>query len=187
MKTAELNRLEKIGKGDAVAMKTFFNDYSDCVYRYVLSRRYDELLAADIVSDVMLEVWRKPQHYNGSCEVSTWLIGIARYKLLEQFRRDRRHEHDDLDESIPDPEPIGETIVAAARNADWVAKCLEKLTEFQRDILHMAFYEELSYVDMAQSMDVPVGTIKSRLFHAKESLRNCLTRITQGAIAHEYI
>ena len=118
--------------------------------------------------------------------MSTWLIGIARHKLIDHYRRERRHEHDELDEGATDPQPVSEQLVAAAQHADWVKHCIEGLGGLQRDIVHLAFYSDMAYPEIAEVVECPVGTVKSRMFHAREALRQCLERLAGEDAAHAF-
>lgn len=166
--------LEGIVNKDEQAMRHFYNQYSDQVYSYVLSRCGDTFIAWEILNEVMLDVWRQAESFQGRSKVTTWLIGIARHKLVDHYRKENRHQHDFLDEAIPDPTPISEQVLETAQQSEWVKSCINKLVGVHREILHLTFYSDLSYHEIADIIDCPVGTVKSRMFHARELLRRCL-------------
>lgn len=179
--------LTAVAAGDEKAMQRFFNRYANDIYRYVMGRCGDASLAGDILNVVMLEVWRQADRFDGRSKVTTWLIAIARHKLIDHYRREQRHRHDELDEAIPDPTPASEQMVAAAQNADWVKHCIEHLGDLQRDIVHLAFYADMAYPEIADIIECPVGTVKSRMFHAREALRRCLDQLAGGDAAHVFL
>jgi RNA polymerase sigma-70 factor (ECF subfamily) len=178
--------LTAIVAGDEKAMQQFFNRYANDVYRYVMSRCGDSPLASDILNLVMLEVWRQADTFQARSKVTTWLIGIARHKLIDHYRREKRHIHDELDETMPDTTAISEQLVTAAQNADWVKHCLEHLGQRQREIIHLAFYADMAYPEIAKIIECPVGTVKSRMFHARQALRDCLNKLAGGEAAHVF-
>jgi len=186
MSDSDSDLLAAIANGDEKAMQTFFNRYANDVYRYVMARSSDTALAGDILNIVMLDVWRQADRFQGRSKVTTWLIGIARHKLIDHYRRERRHDHDELDESTSDPQPVSEQVVAAAQHADWVKHCIEGLGAMQRDIVHLAFYADMAYPEIAEVVECPVGTVKSRMFHAREALRQCLERLAGEDAAHAF-
>lgn len=178
--------LTGIVAGDEKAMRQFFNLYANDVYRYVMSRCADSNLAGDILNLVMLEVWRQADAFQARSKVTTWLIGIARHKLIDHYRREKRHVHDELNETIPDNAPVSEQLVGAAQNAKWVKHCLDNIGRTQREIIHLAFYADMAYPEIAEIIECPVGTVKSRMFHAREALRRCLDKLAGGEAAHVF-
>lgn len=178
--------MTRIAAGDEKAMKQFFDQHADTIYRYVLTRCSEESIAAEILNEVMLDVWRKPHTYEGRAKISTWLIGIARHKLLDHYRRNKRHDADELDDAMEDDSPTAACAINAQQHANYLHECLDKLTSNHKEIVHLAFFEDMAYPEIAEIAKLPVGTIKSRIFHAKEKLRQCVQRLTQGEIANEY-
>lgn len=175
-----------IVRGDEKAMQVFFNQHANEVYRYVLGRCGDATVAGDILNTVMLDVWRQAERFQGRSKVSTWLIGIARHKLIDHYRKERRHEHDELDAALEDTTPVSEQVIDAAHHADWVRHCIDRLGDLQRDIVHLAFYADMAYPEIAEIVDCPVGTVKSRMFHAREALRRCLEKLAGEDTAHAF-
>jgi len=179
-------QLTAIAAGDEKAMREFFNQYANNVYHYVMSRCSDTTLASDIVNQVMLEVWRHADSFQQRSKITTWLIGIARHKLIDYYRREQRHGHDELDEKTVDSAPVSEQIVTAAQNANWVKHCIENLARNQREIIQLVFYADMAYPEIAEIIECPVGTVKSRMYHAREALRRCLDKLTGGEAAHVF-
>lgn len=179
--------LAAIAGGDEQAMQRFFTQYANDVYRFVMARCGDNHLAGDILNVVMLDVWRQADRFQGRSKVSTWLLGIARHKLIDHYRREQRHQHDELDAATIDPAPPSEQAIDAAHHAEWVKRCLDGLGGLQRDIVHLAFYRDMAYPEIAEIVECPVGTVKSRMFHAREALRRCLEKLSGQEGAHAFI
>lgn len=173
--------LAQISKGNEKAMQTFFEQHANTVYHYVIGRCNDKTLASDILNIVMMEVWHHADRFEGRSKISTWLIGIARFKLIDFYRAEKRHEHNELDESHLDPISVNEDIIEAAQHSKGVKTCIDKLAEGQREIVQLTFYSELAYQEIAEIIECPVGTVKSRMHHAKEALKRCL----QSVLARE--
>jgi RNA polymerase sigma-70 factor (ECF subfamily) len=166
--------LAKISNGDEQAMREFFEQYSNTVYHYVIGRCKDKNLAGEILNTVMMEVWNHSDRFEGRSKVSTWLIGIARFKLIDFYRSEKRHQHSELDEGLEDPVSVNEKMVEAAQQSKGVKSCIDKLGESQREIVQLTFYSEMAYQEIAEIIECPVGTVKSRMHHAKEALKRCL-------------
>lgn len=169
-------QLAAIASGDEKAMQSFFHQYSNDVYRYLMSRCKDEVIASDVLNDVMMNVWRQSARFEGRSRISTWLISVARNKLVDYYRKERRHTHDELDESIPDDVAVNEQEISAVQQSELLKSCIDKLVDIQREIVHLTFYSDLAYHDVAEIIQCPVGTVKSRMYHAREALRKCLLR-----------
>lgn len=179
-----LDLLAEISKGNERAMKEFFEQHSNTVYHYVVGRCSDKTVAGEILNTVMMEVWNHAERFEGRSKVSTWLIGIARFKLMDFYRIEKRHVHNELDESIEDPISVNEKMVEAAQHSKGVRSCINKLGENQREIVQLTFYSEMAYQEIAEILECPVGTVKSRMHHAKEALKHCLQTLLSAEGEH---
>ncbi|MCV3272744.1 RNA polymerase sigma factor [Roseobacter sinensis] len=155
-------------------MHTFYLRHNDAVYAFALSRCQNAELASDCVHDAMLDVWRTAGRFAGKSSVKTWLFSIARNKLVDALRKRGKlsyveavPEHED---TAPNPEAAA---IAAAENTR-LRGCIERLPGPQKAAIRLAFLEDLSYPEIADIEAVPVGTIKTRIHHAKQALMRCL-------------
>lgn len=145
------------------------------LYAFALSRLGDPVAASDVVSETLVEVWRGAGRFAGRSRVTTWLLGIARHKLLDEQRRRAARAADELDEGLADPtagDP-GDALDGAGARAR-LRDCLERLGAAHREAIHLAFFEDLSCSEIAEVAGIPVGTVKTRLFHARRWLRRCV-------------
>lgn len=167
--------LARIARGDESALRALYEQFEGRIYRYVLGRLNDSFAAADILNEVMLEVWRNAVNYAGKSKVSTWLFGIARHKSIDYLRRERRHAAEEYDvETADDDAPTAADAIAGLEDADRLAKCMEKLSDAHREAVHLAFFEQLPYAEIGVVTGSPEGTVKTRIYHAKQLLKHCL-------------
>jgi RNA polymerase sigma-70 factor (ECF subfamily) len=170
--------LEKIGKQDQAAFQKLYKAFSRKVYAYVLNQLKDPAKAEEVLVDTMYEVWRNPARFRGESAFSTWLIGIARNKALLVFRGRRPDEdHADLDdvaETTADESPDGFAQLAQQQRREGVQHCMGKLSDEHRECLHLVFYEGMSLAEVAAIQRCPENTVKTRLFHARQKIKNCL-------------
>ncbi|HXF44909.1 MAG TPA: sigma-70 family RNA polymerase sigma factor [Burkholderiaceae bacterium] len=170
--------LERIGRQDQAAFKELYQAFSRKVYAYVLNQLKDHARAEEVLVDTMYEVWRSPTRFRGDSAFSTWLIGIARNKALLVYRGRRADEdHADLDdvaETIADDSPDAYALLAERQRREGVQHCMEKLSDEHREALHLVFYEGLALAEVAAIQRCPENTVKTRLFHARQKLKNCL-------------
>lgn len=96
------------------------------------------------------------------------------------MRRGARTVLAEPDDTVPDTAPDPEALAAAASDAARVRDCLDKLSDTHRSAIHLAFYQELPYAEIAAIEEVPVGTIKTRVMHAKRLLMQCLGALGFG-------
>ncbi len=173
-----LRLLERIGQADEAAFKELYRAFSRKLYAYVLRQLGDPAKAEEIVADSLYEVWRQPARFRGDSQFSTWLIGIARNKVLMAWRSRRPDaDHDDLDdvaETVASEAAGAFDILADKQRHHGVRHCMERLSEDHRECVHLVFYEGMSLAEVAAVQSCPENTVKTRLFHARQKLKNCL-------------
>ncbi|MBU2886672.1 sigma-70 family RNA polymerase sigma factor [Gilvimarinus agarilyticus] len=171
--------LKAIAAKDESAIAAFYRLYESTVYRFSLSRLNDPIAAADILNEVMMEVWKSAAKFEGRSKVSTWLLGITHFKIIDQFRAKKRHEHEEMDDDIADESPAvqQDALLEATQDAQLLKHALSKLSPEHRQVLHLAFFEDMNYREIGQVMGVSEGTIKSRIYHAKKLAKTQLQRL----------
>jgi len=178
-----LHLLGRIERADEGAFRELYRAYSRKLYAYVLRQLGDPTKAEEIVADTLYEVWRQPTRFRGDSQFSTWLIGIARNKVLMAFRGRKPDEaHDDLDdvaESVASEEAGPFDQLAHQQRREGVRSCMDKLSDEHRECVHLVFYEGLALAEVAALQACPEGTVKTRLFHARQKLKQCLQNLLQ--------
>ncbi|MBH2010035.1 MAG: RNA polymerase sigma factor [Xanthomonadaceae bacterium] len=168
--------------GSENAMAQLYRALSGQVFAFVRQRlsAADDHTVQSVVQEVLYEVWRAAPHFSGASMVKTWVLGIARHKLLDAARRNRHAgRHDDIAdhaETLPDESADILATLAEKQRAEWLAFCMDKLPVDQRESLHLLLVEALSVQAIADIQGCPGGTVKTRVFHAKAKLKNCLAR-----------
>lgn len=167
--------IRRVGAGDRAALKTLYERHSDALYKFLRYRLRDPFEASDVTQEVFLEIWRAAARFEGRSSPRTWIFGIARNKAVDRMRRGAREASvPDPDTEIPDEAPDPETIAVRASDAARLRTCISGLSDTHRSAIHLAFYEELPYAEIATIEGVPIGTIKTRVLHAKRLLMHCL-------------
>ena len=178
-----LRLLARIERADEDAFRALYRAFSRRLYAYVLRQLGDPAQAEEIVADTLYEVWRKPTGFRGDSQFSTWLIGIARNKVLMAFRgRKPDSKHEDLDsiaEILPAEGGSAFDAVAESQRREGVLHCMDKLSKEHRECVHLVFYEGLALAEVAEVQGCPENTVKTRLFHARQKLKNCLRLLVQ--------
>jgi RNA polymerase sigma-70 factor (ECF subfamily) len=178
-----LRLLGRIGQGDEAAFRELYRAFSRRLYAYVIRKLGNEAQAEEIVSDTLYEVWKAPARFRGESQFSTWLIGIARNKVKMAFRgRKPDSKHEDLDsiaEILPAEGGGAFEALADAQRRQGVLQCMDKLSDEHRECVHLVFYEGMALAEVAEVQGCPENTVKTRLFHARQKLKNCLRLLVQ--------
>ena len=176
--------LTRIADGDRAALAALYKSLEKPVFRFIRSRLNDPFESSDILHDVFMEVWRSAGRFEGRSKVQTWIFGIAYRKVIDLHRkRGRQDVTDDLPEQIDDSADA-EACLVAGQEAQHVKHCLGTLKDEHKTTITLAFYEDMTYGEIAEVSGVPEGTVKTRIFHAKKLLMRCLSGLVQrGATA----
>jgi RNA polymerase sigma-70 factor, ECF subfamily len=170
--------LVAIAAGNRQALETLYLSYHRRLARF-LSRftpRYENV--EEILNDTFMTVWQGAAEFRNASQVSTWIFGIAYRTALKSLRQQKHHTAvrciDDYPEQTIDPAHDTEV-------RDWVAQGLNRLPPEQRLTLELAYHMGYSLEEIALITDAPVGTIKARMFYAREKLREFLPALGGGA------
>ena len=142
--------VESIAAGDKFAMQVLFQRHNVRVYRFVLRLVGNESLAEEIVSEVFLNVWRHAGTFEAKCQVTTWLLAIARHKAVSQLRRrSETYLNDDLAATVADPSDDAETVLDREDRSKIIRRCLTQLSPSHREIIDLVYYHEKSVDEVA--------------------------------------
>jgi len=170
--------LGAVARGDAQALDVLYLGYHRRLARFLsrIAPRYETV--EEIINDTFMVVWQHAKEFRGASRVSTWIIGIAYRIALKSLRGNdgllRAKSNNDLPEDSVDP-------TAAAELRDWIAHGLNHLPLEQRLTMELAYHMGHSIEEIAEITGCPAGTVKARMFHAREKLRHSLPAL--GGIA----
>jgi RNA polymerase sigma-70 factor, ECF subfamily len=167
--------IDRIAKGDRLAMQVLFARHHVRVYRFVLRLVGNQSVAEDLISEVFLDIWRQADRFEGRSAVSTWMLAIARFKALSALRK---KPEEALDEetaaAIEDPEDNPEVAMQKKDKSQVLRKCLEALSPEHREIIDLVYYHEKSVEEVAEIVGIPENTVKTRMFYARKKLAELL-------------
>jgi len=163
--------LANVAAGDRRALEELYLGYHRRLARF-LSRftpRYENV--EEIINDTFMVVWQHAKDFRHASQVSTWIIGIAYRTALKSVRRQKNFRTPQDYELLPQQttDPTRETELQ-----DWLAHGLKQLPLEQRLTLELAYHMGHSLEEIAAITGSPVGTVKARMFHAREKLRHYL-------------
>lgn len=163
-------RLQAARDGDPEALAWLVHRWQGPVYRFTRRMMASEEDARDATQDTLVKVLRKLDQYDPTRPFSTWVFGIARNTCIDEFRRRKNRSWDEPGEVVdPGPSPLQE--VSEARRAEQLEQALERLAPLYREVLVLYHFEHLKYTEIADVLDIPIGTVMNRIFRARKKLR----------------
>jgi RNA polymerase sigma-70 factor (ECF subfamily) len=167
--------VERIAKGDRAAVRLLFMRHHARVYRFAARQTGSDMMADDIANEVFLELWRQAPAFEGRSEVSTWLLGIARFKALSALRKKKEEWIDDEDAAaVPDTADTPEVAVMKEDKAAALRRMVNALPEEHRTVIDLAYYHAKSVTEIGEILSIPVATVKTRMFYARKKLGEAL-------------
>jgi RNA polymerase sigma-70 factor (ECF subfamily) len=158
--------------GDIESFERLIQKYHPKLIYYVRRLTNDEEATKDVLQNVWLEVYHQLRTLRSHKAFSVWVYRIARNKAVEFVRRRQHDAFEDIEiETIPDKcdEPKIEI-----DNGSRLHKALQELKPEHREVLVLCFFEEMSYEQIADVINSPIGTVRSRIYHAKLNLKKQL-------------
>jgi RNA polymerase sigma-70 factor (ECF subfamily) len=172
---ADVVLVGRVAGGDTAALAALYRRHADGLFAFLRQYARDRMVAEEILQDTLLAVWRSAHLYAGRSGVRTWMFGIARRQAHNRLRvhEPRKLPLDGLAGwADPAPGPAEWAIASAQRAA--IADAFAVLAPHHREMLALAFAARLPHREIAEILGVPVGTVKSRLHHARAALHRAL-------------
>jgi RNA polymerase sigma-70 factor, ECF subfamily len=169
--------LELIGRcrsGDDAAFSELVDRYKDLVYGLVYRMVTDRSVADDLAQDVFLKIHRGIPYFRGEARLSTWIFRIVQNVCTQA--RSRRHPEVPLESDQPGARQYGSTDAAFGdlETRDRLQKAMEQLPPNYRLLIAAHYLRGIQYEALAESLDIPLGTVKTHLYRAKRRLRELL-------------
>ena len=178
--------LDLVAKGNQGAYEELYRMLSRRVYAFVRRMIENAESADEIMVDTMYEVWKTADRFRGDARVTTWILGIARNKVLMAIRSRPSARHDDIEdfaEVLDSGVPDGFETLAQKQTSELIQRCIKSLSEKHRECIHLTHFEDMSMPEVAAALGIPEGTVKSRLSHARSQLAACVSIKLQRAKA----
>ncbi len=176
---ADRATVDRMARGDSSALSDLYDRHARAIYSLAVRMLADAAEAEDVVQDVFTQAWRQAARYDAArAPVVAWLMIITRARSLDRLRRRRsRIVATELDASTPhprDPDASQESLAITAEQADRLRGALGSLPESQRAAIELAYYEGLSQSDIAERLQQPLGTVKTRIRSGLLKLREAM-------------
>lgn len=163
-----------VAQGNKGAMNEIYKAYAPALNGFIRLFLADPNDVADITHDTMLEVWRKADRFEGRSSLKTWIFSIAKNKSIDRNRKHARLKYSDEPIEIKDDALNAAELVNLSQKASTVRQAVAQLKPDHRRVIHLSFFEDLTYKEIAEIENCPVGTVKTRILYAKRSLQHIL-------------
>ncbi|WP_229259067.1 RNA polymerase sigma factor [Duganella flavida] len=166
--------LRRIRGGDRLAFQQLYRAYFSRLARFLDRMTRNVPLVEEIINDTMMVVWQKADTFDGSCKLSTWIFAIAYRQGLKALRGldvPLEPQEDQAGDAAQEPEHA----MAARQLQQGVSRALDQLPLEQRMVVSLTYYHGMAYQEIAETMECPVNTVKTRMFHARIKLKDMLS------------
>jgi RNA polymerase sigma-70 factor (ECF subfamily) len=179
--TSDRDLMARLAAGDREALAPLMERHYPRLYRLALSYVRNPEDALDVVQETFVKAFRKADRWDGSTEAGPWLSRVAVNQSIDRWRRNRRRQatftplaEGDHDESLAAGGPDPDRRVLRREMRDRLAMALEDLPERQRAVVVLRHYQEMSLDEIAQTLGMRLGTVKSTLHRALGRMRTGL-------------
>jgi len=184
----EVSLLAACRKGDTHAFEQLVLRYQRGLYNVAFRISGNEADAADIVQEAFWAAWRKIKEFRGEAKLSTWLTSITvnQARTRWQQNRQKRGREESLDDAaeekrgaplqIASEQPSALELLERSVLRELLERCIKALDQGFREVLVLRDMQEMPYDEVGQVLGLRDGTVKSRLFRAREAVRDCVTK-----------
>lgn len=183
--------LKQVAAGQPKAIETVYRHYQASVFAFIRFRVRDDEAAEEILNDTFFTAFAKPDQYDGSSAFMTWLCGIAKNVCGTWMRKQQSAMQqamivvdDEVLGNIPDPDWGILANLESQETSDILRECMDQLPTAHREAFFWVWFEEEPMQSVADKMDCPVGTIKSRLHNARLKIADCVKNAFNPGVVH---
>src|SRR4051812_24117853 len=170
----EAGLMRRVVAGEPRAFETLYRIYHPRLSRFLTNILRRPHLVEEALNDTLMVVWKRPESFNGTSKVSTWIFAIAYRTALKALSRlDDPLEDLDADRR-PSLDAGPEQMLGDRQVQTLLLKAMDRLSSDHRVVVDLTYYHDAGYREIAEIMDCPVGTVKTRMFHAKQKLKDML-------------
>jgi RNA polymerase sigma-70 factor (ECF subfamily) len=168
----------RVARGDTAAFEALYDQMADVVFGVIRRVLRDPAQSEEVAQEVLVEVWRTAIRFDpDKGSASTWVLTMAHRRAIDRVRSAQaahdREERVALRDHVPPFDEVAERVEHNLEQ-EQVRRCLSNLTELQRESVTLAYYGGYTYREVGELLEVPLGTVKTRLRDGLIRLRDCM-------------
>jgi len=178
---AEIELLRRVGQGDRGSFEELYDRLSGVLFSAAYRVLNSQVAAEDVLQDVFIQIWEKAPLYNPALgKPLTWALTLTRNKAIDRLRSIQRRNR--LQDNVQRESEIFEQfddrssfeVFASAETSKLVREAIEKLSKDQRQVIELAFFSSMTQTEIAERLNLPLGTIKARIRRGMLKLRDMI-------------
>lgn len=169
----ERDLIHRAQAGEVAAFEQLARRHAARLWRCALALGRDGHWAEDLAQETLVEAWKSLRRFDGRCQFSTWLYGVLRHRFLKGWRRQQAAKHAASDGlgRMPSAARAPERDAELSEDTNRIHQALADLPDEHRQVIELRFFAGAKLDEIAAALDCPIGTVKSRLHHGLEKLR----------------
>lgn len=167
--------LRRVARHDEAALAVLYAEYSTPVYSLAMFVLRNTVLAQEVMQDTFMKVWKNPHAYDpAKGQFSSWLLTVTRHTAIDRLRHEIRQSGKVV--------PLDEHVIVEADEAlfaiegDQLHAVMEELPPDQRTVIYLAYFRGYTHSELAEHLDVPLGTVKTRLRLGLQKLKGLMSK-----------
>lgn len=170
----DLRLIEGVIRRDLKAFEDLYRTYHPRLTRFLMNILRRPQTVEEVLNDTLMVVWKRPEGFNGTSKVSTWIFGIAYHTALKaRSRHDEPQE--DLNANARVSKDLGPERRLGQRQVQvLLLEAMDRLSADHRAVVDLTYFHDVGYREIAEILDCPVGTVKTRMHHARRHLKEIL-------------
>lgn len=178
----EATLIRRIAKEDRVAFEELYRLYFPRLVQFLRVLTRNVHLTEEVINDAMLVVWQKAGTYNYTAKVSTWIFSIAYRRGLKAIKKMDEPVDADFENTSGSIDFEPEHGLNCRQLKARIEDALNELPQEQRSVVALTYYHGMAYEEIAQTMECPINTVKTRMFHARRKLKSLLFAYQKEAL-----
>lgn len=162
---------KKLKSGDSDAFEKLVSEFKKRIFSLSMGMLGNREDALDATQEVFIKIYRSVGSFKGESALSTWIFRITKNVCIDFLRKNRAVSEDEIPETLPDTAlPSPEEALLLCQKRDLVKSCIKELPVNYKTVLLLREYEQMSYSEIAQTLEISEGTVKSRIARARQYL-----------------
>jgi RNA polymerase sigma factor (sigma-70 family) len=173
-RAVDLRLIARVSQGDRRAFDELYRKYQSRLGRFLANVVRQPQIVEEVFDDTLMVVWERAADFKGESKLSTWIFAIAYRKAMNALRRhDLPIEDHEADNRVSDD--IGpEEAFGRKRQRALLLDAMANLSADHRAVVELTYFQDLGYREIADIMECPLDTVKTRMFYARRQLKRCL-------------